>query len=142
MERIINETILNVIRCGYDCDCVIGDKWLIGQNSEQMGSLFQFDPLTWGQDVDRRKTVLIEFFIGFPSEEADKYFNVDLFEQMEIVANKFIYLLRTYENAGGQQLISLTDSNWETYFDWTYNEITTSGYHITLNVTKESTTQC
>jgi hypothetical protein len=142
MVRIIDEVIKNVIRCGYDCDAVIGEEWLIGSNSEQKGTLFQFDLLEWTKDKYGRKTMNLEFWVGFPSLINDATYQADLFDKMEETASKFIYLLRTYEDSDGMKLIGIEDSTWEQYADWSFNEITTSGYKVTLSITKESTSQC
>ena len=82
MERVINEIIKKLKRNGFDCDAIIGDKWLTGQNDEQNSILFQFDPLTWTQDKYNRKTLPIKMWVGFPTHTNEDIFQVDVFEKV------------------------------------------------------------
>lgn len=142
MERILNEIVKKLISKGYDCDAFIEDRNIMGRNSDQAGVLIQIKALDWNQVYQQAKEIPLEIWIGYPTTTDNDILPIDEFEHIKVVANKFMYYLHNYEDDNDRRLVQVTSSRWEQYFDFPFNEITTSGYHIIINLTKEPDTQC
>ena len=142
MERILNEIVKKLISKGYDCDAFIEDRNIMGRNSDQAGVLIQIKALDWNQVYQQAKEIPLEIWIGYPTTTDNDILPIDEFEHIKVVANKFMYYLHNYEDDNDRRLVQIISSRWEQYFDFPFNEITTSGYHIIINLTKGPDTQC
>lgn len=142
MERILNEIVKKLISCGYDCDAFIEDRNIMGRNSGQASVLIQIKALDWNQVYQQVEEIPLEIWIGYPTTTDNDILPIDEFEHIKMVANKFMYYLHNYEDDNDRRLVQVTSSRWEQYFDFPFNEITTSGYHIIINLTKGPDTQC
>lgn len=144
MLQILSDIMQQLRELGYDVRGRIGARWLTSQNSDMDGIIFMFDPMQYAGD-DKEEAHRLKYLIGSPTlqDAGDTAQTIPVIQAIETVHRKFLQLLRNYENANEQQVITITGQSTVTqYFDFTFLEICTSGIMCETPVTLQITDQC